>query len=48
MSVHWFTGTAGSSARLYKEAAATWGRPRPSTTPTAVAVFPHETTLPVR
>ncbi|MFE9751662.1 epoxide hydrolase family protein [Saccharothrix saharensis] len=48
VSVYWFTGTAGSSARLYKEAAATWGRPRPSTTPTAVAVFPHEITLPVR
>lgn len=48
VSVYWFTGTAGSSARLYKESSATWGRVAPSTTPTGVAVFPREITLPVR
>ncbi|MCE6999797.1 epoxide hydrolase [Saccharothrix sp. S26] len=47
-SVYWFTGTAGSSARLYKEASSAWTRVTPSTTPTGVAVFPREVFLPVR
>ncbi|WP_336215206.1 epoxide hydrolase family protein [Nonomuraea sp. LPB2021202275-12-8] len=43
ISVYWLTGTAGSSARLYKESAAIWGRPvEPSTIPHGVAVFPGD------
>lgn len=44
VSVYWFTATAGSSARLYYEAARSgqWGRPARSTAPTGVAVFPKE------
>jgi epoxide hydrolase len=44
VSVYWFTGTAGSSARLYFEAAHSRaaGPPVPSTVPTGVAVFPYE------
>lgn len=40
--LYWLTGTAGSSARLYKEAERTWGRVEVSTCPTALAVFPRE------
>jgi pimeloyl-ACP methyl ester carboxylesterase len=42
--LYWLTGTAGSSARLYYEAARSgaWGPPAVSTAPTGVAVFPHE------
>ncbi|MET1074363.1 MAG: epoxide hydrolase family protein [Umezawaea sp.] len=46
--VYWLTGTAASSARLYKEAVKTWGRVEVSTTPTALAVFPREIAPPVR
>jgi epoxide hydrolase len=46
--VYWLTGTAGSSARLYKESVRSWGKVQASTTPTAVAVFPGEISLPVR
>ncbi|WP_030546559.1 epoxide hydrolase family protein [Streptomyces albus] len=43
VSLYWFTGTAGSAARLYKESAATWGGTADrSTTPTGVAVFPGD------
>jgi epoxide hydrolase len=44
VSVYWFTGTAGSSARLYFEAAHSRGAgpPARSTVPTGVAVFPFE------
>ncbi|MFI7447407.1 epoxide hydrolase family protein [Nonomuraea sp. NPDC049714] len=43
ISLYWLTGTAGSSARLYKESAASWGRPvEPSTVPHGVAVFPGD------
>ncbi|MFE7311750.1 epoxide hydrolase family protein [Streptomyces sp. NPDC057555] len=36
----WLTGTAGSAARLYREAAVDgWGRPAPSGVPTGVACF---------
>jgi pimeloyl-ACP methyl ester carboxylesterase len=51
VSIYWFTGTAGSAARLYYEyARAALARPvpAPSTVPTAVAVFPQDTSLPVR
>jgi len=47
--LYWLTGTAGSSARLYKESAGIWAAtPEPSPTPTGVAVFPHDLVLPIR
>ena len=47
--LYWLTGTAGSSARLYKEAFATFTTaPEPSPTPTGVAVFPRDLILPIR
>ena len=50
ISVYWLTRTAGSSARLYYEAARSgaFGPPVPSTAPTGVAVFPAEIAAPVR
>jgi pimeloyl-ACP methyl ester carboxylesterase len=50
ISVYWLTRTAGSSARLYYEAARSgWsGPPAVSTAPTGVAVFPAEIAPPVR
>jgi epoxide hydrolase len=50
ISVYWLTRTAGSSARLYYEAARSraFGPPVPSTAPTGVAVFPAEIAPPVR
>jgi pimeloyl-ACP methyl ester carboxylesterase len=47
---YWLTATAGSSARLYYEAthSGEWGRPRPSTTPTGVAIFPRDLGQPIR
>jgi len=50
ISVYWLTRTAGSSARLYYEAARSGalGSPAPSTAPTGVAVFPAEIAAPVR
>jgi epoxide hydrolase len=50
ISVYWLTRTAGSSARLYYEAARSGGLgpPAPSTAPTGVAVFPEEIAAPVR
>jgi epoxide hydrolase len=49
ISVYWLTRTAGSSARLYYEAARSLSRaPVPSTVPTGVAVFPAEIAPPVR
>ncbi len=55
VSIYWFTRTAGSAARLYYEyaqaalgASGSGAVPTPSTVPTAVAVFPHDTSLPVR
>jgi len=44
VSVYWLTGTAGSSARLYFEAAHSRaaGPPARSAAPTGVAVFPYE------
>jgi pimeloyl-ACP methyl ester carboxylesterase len=46
--LYWLTGTANSSARLYNEAAASWGRVEPSTTSTGVAVFPHDISMSIR
>ncbi|MBO0841096.1 MAG: epoxide hydrolase [Sciscionella sp.] len=47
--IYWLNGTAGSSARYYYEAAATWGKPEPDTdVPLAVAVLPHDLGVPVR
>jgi epoxide hydrolase len=46
--LYWLTGTAGSSARLYQEAARSRGPLTPSTVPTGVAVFPCDVLLPVR
>jgi epoxide hydrolase len=50
VTLYWLTGTAGSSARLYYEAARSgaWARPVRSTVPTGVAVFPREMVAPVR
>jgi epoxide hydrolase len=52
VSLYWFTATAGSSARIYYEAAhggvGVAGADEPSVTPTGVAVFPHEIAPPVR
>jgi pimeloyl-ACP methyl ester carboxylesterase len=43
VSVYWLTGTATSSARLYKEGRASWGRPATrSEVPSGVAVFPGD------
>ncbi|WP_026413262.1 epoxide hydrolase family protein [Actinomadura oligospora] len=43
VSIYWFTGTAASSSRLYREGAADWGRPvEKSDVPTGVAVFPGD------
>jgi epoxide hydrolase len=47
--LYWLTGTAGSSARYYKEGTETWGEPEPpSPVPTAVAVFPRDIAIPIR
>jgi epoxide hydrolase len=50
VSVYWLTKTAGSSARLYYEAArsGTWGPPPVSTAPTGLAVFPREIARPIK
>jgi len=43
VSVYWFTRTATSSARLYKEGQASWGRQtQRSEVPSGVAVFPGD------
>jgi pimeloyl-ACP methyl ester carboxylesterase len=49
--LYWLTGTAGSAARIYYERAHAdyWGTPpEPSTTPTALAVFPRDNFVPLR
>ena len=50
VSLYWLTATAGSSARLYYEAAHSggWGPPAVSAVPTGVAVFPREIAPPIR
>ena len=46
VSLYWLTGTAGSAARIYYEGARSWGQSRErSEVPTAVAVFPGDTTI---
>jgi len=46
VSLYWLTGTAGSSARIYKEEAKSWGMPaQHSTVPTGVAVFPKDISI---
>ncbi|WP_211190451.1 epoxide hydrolase family protein [Actinomycetospora sp. TBRC 11914] len=46
VTITWLTGTAGSSARLYKEGAAAVGGALPSSgVPTAVACFPGDHTI---
>ena len=43
MSIYWLTGTATSSARLYREGRASWGQPaQRSDVPAGVAVFPGD------
>ncbi|MCP2341585.1 epoxide hydrolase family protein [Actinomadura rupiterrae] len=43
VSIYWFTGTAASSCRFYKEGAASWGAPTGySAVPHGVAVFPGD------
>lgn len=49
VSIYWLTNTAGSSSRIYYETASAWGAtPEAANVPTAVAVFPHDVSLPVR
>jgi pimeloyl-ACP methyl ester carboxylesterase len=51
VTLYWLTRTAGSAARLYYERAHAPYRgqpPKPSTTPTALAVFPHENLVALR
>jgi microsomal epoxide hydrolase len=48
VSIYWFTATANSSARLYQHAIGFAGQQPKCTVPTALAVFPNDTTLPVR
>lgn len=46
VTLYWLTGTAGSSARIYKEEAKSWGMPaHRSTVPTGVAVFPNDISI---
>ncbi len=46
---YWLNGTAGSSARYYRDGAENWGEPEPpSLVPTAVAVMPRDIGSPVR
>jgi len=46
--LYWLSATAGSSARLYKESAGSFGEVQASAVPTGMAVFAHDITLPVR
>jgi pimeloyl-ACP methyl ester carboxylesterase len=45
VALYWLTATGGSSGRIYKESAAGWGRQSRSPVPTAVAVFPGDSTV---
>ena len=46
VSLYWFTRTAGSSARIYKEDSVSWGVPGARTSvPTGVAVFPNDSSI---
>ncbi|GII64829.1 microsomal epoxide hydrolase [Sphaerisporangium krabiense] len=46
--LYWLTNTAASSARLYKDSAATFGLPETLTVPFGVAVFPGDVAPPIR
>jgi pimeloyl-ACP methyl ester carboxylesterase len=48
VSIYWFTATANSSARIYQTSWGVVDTPQESTVPTAIAVFPGDTTTPVR
>ncbi|TWP45004.1 epoxide hydrolase [Lentzea tibetensis] len=48
ISIYWFTGTAGSSAQIYREQDSSWGQRTLTTVPTGVAVFPADLGHPVR
>ncbi len=45
VSVYWFTATAGTSARLYRESSHWANERKPSGVPTGVAVFPQDVTV---
>jgi hypothetical protein len=46
VSLYWLTGTAGSAARLYRDAAAVWGRPAGHcAVPMGVAVFDGDSSV---
>ncbi|AXB42618.1 epoxide hydrolase family protein [Amycolatopsis albispora] len=46
VTITWLTGTAGSSARLYREGAANWAPDKPfCPVPTGIAVFPGDATI---
>ncbi|MEV0383618.1 epoxide hydrolase family protein [Nonomuraea sp. NPDC050643] len=46
VALYWFTGTAGSAGRLYKESAPDWAPPaEPDRTPTGIALFPGDSTV---
>ncbi|MFC9691230.1 epoxide hydrolase family protein [Kribbella sp. NPDC056951] len=46
VTLSWFTGTAGSSGRIYREAAANWGAEiKYCPVPTGLAVFPGDCTV---
>ncbi|MEV0238111.1 epoxide hydrolase family protein [Nonomuraea sp. NPDC050786] len=46
VTIFWLTGTAGSSARMYRESGGDWEVPdAPGKTPTGVAVFPGDSTV---
>ncbi|MEU7864190.1 epoxide hydrolase [Nonomuraea sp. NPDC049141] len=46
VTIYWLTDTAGSSARLYREGSSAWELPtEPGKTPTAVAVFPGDSSV---
>ena len=47
--LYWLTGTANSSARIYREGAESFGQDeRRSVVPTGVAVLPRNISLPIR
>ncbi|MEV5411385.1 epoxide hydrolase family protein [Thermopolyspora sp. NPDC052614] len=46
--LYWLTNTAGSSARIYYEAAHNRPSPGRSPVPTGVAIFPHDIVHPIR
>lgn len=49
VSIYWFFGTGGSSARYYKYGLPGWDQPlEPSTVPTAILVMPNDLGRPVR